>query len=47
MSVADVPGVKLSGLLFDAGQLNSPVLLQVSGTRNAHNERPERPDLAL
>jgi hypothetical protein len=29
MSVADVPGVELSGLLFDAGPLNSEVLLQV------------------
>jgi hypothetical protein len=29
MTVADVPGVKLAGLLFDAGPVNSPVLLQV------------------
>jgi hypothetical protein len=29
MEVANVPGVKLSGLLFDAGTINSPVLLQV------------------
>jgi hypothetical protein len=29
MAVANVPGVKLSGLLFDAGTINSPVLLQV------------------
>jgi hypothetical protein len=35
MSVADVPGVKLSGLLFDAGSVSSPVLLQV-GTPHAH-----------
>jgi hypothetical protein len=35
MQVADVPGVKLSGLLFDAGPVNSPVLLQV-GTPHAH-----------
>lgn len=29
MSVANVKGVKLAGLLFDAGPINSPVLLQV------------------
>ncbi len=44
MSVADVPGVKLSGLLFDAGPLNSPVLLQV-GTRHAHKSDPNDPTL--
>src|SRR5580700_3559943 len=42
MSVADVPGVKLSGLLFDAGPLNSPVLLQV-GTPHAHKRDPNDP----
>src|SRR3954464_12302616 len=35
MQIADVPGVKLSGLLFDAGPVNSPVLLKV-GTPHAH-----------
>jgi hypothetical protein len=44
MSVADVPGVKLSGLLFDAGPLNSPVLLQV-GTWHAHKSDPDDPTL--
>jgi hypothetical protein len=44
MSVADVPGVKLSGLLFDAGTVNSPVLLQV-GTPNAHKSDPNDPTL--
>ena len=39
MSVADVKGVKLAGLLFDAGTVNSPVLLQV-GTQNAHKSDP-------
>jgi hypothetical protein len=29
MQVADVPGVKLSGMLFDAGAVNSPALLQL------------------
>jgi hypothetical protein len=31
MQTASVPGIKLSGLLFDAGLVNSPVLLQVGG----------------
>jgi hypothetical protein len=44
MSVADVPGAKLSGLLFDAGPLNSPVLLQV-GTWHAHKSDPDDPTL--
>ena len=34
MSVADVKGVKLAGLMFDAGPMNSPVLLEV-GTQHA------------
>jgi hypothetical protein len=42
MSVADVKGVKLAGLLFDAGPVSSPVLLQV-GTRNAHKSDPADP----
>jgi hypothetical protein len=33
MRVASVPGVKLSGMIFDAGPVNSPVLLQVGGLR--------------
>ena len=44
MSVADVPGVKVSGLLFDAGPLNSPVLLQV-GTWHARKSDPDDPTL--
>jgi hypothetical protein len=36
MSVADVKGVEISGLIFEAGPVNSPVLLQV-GTRHATN----------
>jgi hypothetical protein len=31
MQVLGVPGVKLSGIIFDAGPKNSPVLLQVGG----------------
>ena len=32
MTIADVDGVKISGLLFDAGLVNSPVLLTVGET---------------
>jgi hypothetical protein len=42
MTIADVPGVKLEGLLFDAGPVNSPVLLQV-GSKNAHKSDPADP----
>ena len=40
MSVADVPGVDISGLIFDAGPVSSPVLLQV-GTAARAQERPD------
>ncbi|MGZ4382432.1 MAG: adenylyl cyclase [Gaiellaceae bacterium] len=36
MTVADVDGVDISGLIFDAGPVNSPVLLQV-GTEHGSN----------
>jgi hypothetical protein len=42
MSIADVPGVKIAGLLFDAGPVNSQVLLQV-GTPHAHKSDPADP----
>ena len=42
MSVADVEGVKLGGLMFDAGPVNSPVLLQI-GTLHAHKSDPADP----
>jgi len=42
MSVADVRGVKIAGLLFDAGPVSSDTLLQV-GTKNAHKSDPEDP----
>ncbi len=42
MTVADVTGVKLAGLIFDAGPVNSPVLLQV-GTPHAHKSDPTNP----
>jgi F5/8 type C domain len=37
MNVSDVDGVKLAGLLFDAGQVTSPVLLQVGPGGSAAN----------
>jgi hypothetical protein len=42
MSVADTDGVKLAGLLFDAGTVNSPVLLQVgpAGSAASHAGNP-------
>jgi len=42
MTVADVPGVKLAGLMVDAGPVNSPVLLRV-GTPNARKSDPADP----
>jgi hypothetical protein len=42
MSTADVPGVDISGFIFDAGPKNSPVLLQI-GPRNAHKARAGDP----
>ena len=54
MTVADVPGVGISGLIFDAGAANSPVLLQVgsldgrdvgddTGSQVAHERSAENP----
>jgi hypothetical protein len=42
MTVADVDGVKLAGLLFDAGTVTSPVLLQVgpAGSAAGHGGDP-------
>ncbi|MFJ6213277.1 RICIN domain-containing protein [Streptomyces sp. NPDC092296] len=42
MTVADVDGVKVAGLLFDAGSVNSPVLMQVgqSGATARHTADP-------
>ena len=42
MTIADVKGVKVAGLLFDAGPVDSPVLLEV-GTRHAHTSDPGDP----
>jgi hypothetical protein len=43
MMVASVPGVKLSGLMFDAGPVNSPVLLKVG--QGQSNSLPDDPTL--
>jgi hypothetical protein len=37
MTVADVGGVSIAGLLFDAGPVNSPILLQVGLARSSQN----------
>jgi hypothetical protein len=44
MTVADVPGVRLAGLLFDAGAVNSPVLLQVGKPRHRGGARDDDDD---
>jgi hypothetical protein len=47
MRIASVPGVKLSGIIFDAGPVNSPVLLQVggSGPLGGFGSKPSEPTL--
>jgi hypothetical protein len=45
MTVASVPGVKLSGLIFDAGQVNSRVLLQVGAVPGLGFSNPADPTL--
>jgi hypothetical protein len=42
MNVADVDGVRIAGLLFDAGTTNAPVLLQVgpTGSSASHSSNP-------
>src|SRR5262249_36923446 len=40
MNVAGVPGVNLSGLIFDAGPVTSPALLNIGGP---HGGRPSDP----
>ena len=42
LSVADVPGVDIAGLILDAGPTESPVLMQV-GSKNAHDSDPADP----
>ena len=43
MTVADVPGVDISGLTFDAGPVNSPVLLQIGTRQGRHACGPSNP----
>jgi hypothetical protein len=46
MQVADVPGVKLSGMIFDAGPVNSSVLLQLGQPQDMQEEvNPAAPTL--
>ncbi len=45
MTVSSVPGVKLSGLLFDAGPVNSPVLLEVGRAPGHGPADPNDPTL--
>ncbi|KAJ9658065.1 hypothetical protein H2198_003903 [Neophaeococcomyces mojaviensis] len=42
MKVADVPGISLSGIIFDAGPTNSPILLEVGqpGSSADHSTNP-------
>ena len=48
MMVASVPGVKLSGLIFDAGPVNSPVLLKVGqGQSNSLSQQSDPNDPTL
>jgi hypothetical protein len=42
MTVADVKGVEISGLIFEAGPVKSPVLLQVGTRRPANDEARDR-----
>jgi hypothetical protein len=42
MTVADVKGVEISGLIFEAGPVNSPVLLRVGTQHPANQEARER-----
>lgn len=43
MTVADVKGVVISGLIFDAGPVNSPVLLRVGSEDAAGSSKPSDP----
>ena len=46
MTVADVPGVKIAGLLFDAGPVNSPVLMEVGPRGSSANHRGDPTSLS-
>jgi hypothetical protein len=42
MAVADVPGVDIAGITFDAGPVSSPVLLAIGTQRAANGQGPSR-----
>jgi hypothetical protein len=42
MTVADVPGVDIAGVTFDAGPVNSPVLLRIGTGHAAYGQGPSR-----
>ena len=42
MTVADVPGVDIAGVTFDAGPVSSPVLLTIGTQRAANGQGPSR-----
>ena len=44
MQTADVPGIKLSGMMFDAGPVDSPALLVVGARRGYRDWHPDRAD---
>ena len=46
METANAPGIKLSGLLFDAGPQKSPALLRSAGGRALRQEQRREPDAA-
>src|ERR1041385_8817641 len=43
LTIADVPGVIIGGLTFDAGTVSSPMLLQVGQTNNNKNSTMSNP----
>jgi hypothetical protein len=45
MEVASTPGVKLSGMIFDAGPVRSPVLLQIGKNHGQDHADPADPTL--
>jgi len=45
MRVASVPGVKISGVIFDAGPVNSPVLLRIGAAGERHGGSADDPTL--
>jgi hypothetical protein len=47
MQVTDVSGVKLSGILFDAGPVNSPALLQVGSSHHPGRQASDPNDPTL